>query len=286
MPKFPMRQFAAALPMWLLACLPVSAETRVTIAGGRITVIAKDATAQQILAEWARVGGMTVVNLESLPGGPLTIELTSVSEREALEVLMRSARGYIVTARDTPDDTHSSFERILVMPSGSTTVVAAAPAPSRPAPFLDDIDTLPPPGVVLNTQQQSAGAPIAGGSVFGGVPLNPQPMTQPVTGANAGAVTVIQQEVGDSSTSGKGSALSRPSRAAAPTPGSTGNGNAAAAGVTAPGIVAPAPLELLMPAVSPSEYQSDPTKGSATPGTPVPSPSRLVAAPTPPPPSE
>src|SRR3954468_8302325 len=72
--KVGVRSVAAALPIWLLANIPVSAETRVTISNGRVTVSANDATVRQILDEWARVGGTTVVNVDRISDARVTLE--------------------------------------------------------------------------------------------------------------------------------------------------------------------------------------------------------------------
>ena len=50
--------------------------------------MAKDATVRQILAEWARVGQTKIVNVERIPGGPLTLELNNVPEAQALDILL------------------------------------------------------------------------------------------------------------------------------------------------------------------------------------------------------
>ena len=47
---------------------------------GRSSLVAKDATVRQILAEWARVGQTRIVNGERIAGGPVTLELTNVPE--------------------------------------------------------------------------------------------------------------------------------------------------------------------------------------------------------------
>jgi hypothetical protein len=56
---------------WLLAVSTASADVQLTMQNGRVTLVAKDATVRQILAEWARVGHTKIVNLEAVPGGPI-----------------------------------------------------------------------------------------------------------------------------------------------------------------------------------------------------------------------
>src|SRR5438552_3612485 len=49
------------------------AEVQLTIQNGRVSLIAKDATIRQILAEWARIGQTKVVNVERLTGPTLIL---------------------------------------------------------------------------------------------------------------------------------------------------------------------------------------------------------------------
>ena len=91
-----------ALLMVLGSSATASAQqVQLAIENGRVTLVAKDATIRQILTEWARVGQTKVVNVEKIPGGPVTLELTNVSEDEALDVLLRSVSGYMTAPRPT-----------------------------------------------------------------------------------------------------------------------------------------------------------------------------------------
>src|SRR5919197_1488249 len=78
-----------------VASAATAGDLTVKIGGGRATVIAKDVTLRQILAEWARVGNTRIVNAEKLAGGPMTLELVDVPEKEALDILLRTAAGYM-----------------------------------------------------------------------------------------------------------------------------------------------------------------------------------------------
>lgn len=100
---------------------------------GQVTLSARNAPLRTILAEWARVGGSKIVNAERVTGEPLTLELTDVSEREALSVLLRDVSGYIVAPRQTASNTTSSFDRILILPT-SAPVSAALPRPQTSGP--------------------------------------------------------------------------------------------------------------------------------------------------------
>lgn len=180
-------KFAAVPIALLLAASTASAEVQVTIHDGLVTIVAKDATIRQIIAEWARVGQAKVVNAERIPGGPTTLELTNVPEGQVLDTLLRSAAGYLAAPRAVMASNLSRFDRVVVMPT-SNAPRNAAPAPQptfqQPqfAPPVDDDDVdddRPAPNVVMPP-------PNARGPVFNTFPqpqvVNPQ-TGAPVTGA-------------------------------------------------------------------------------------------------------
>jgi len=151
-----------SIPTVALACLlaasAASAEVQVTMHDGRVSIVAKDATLRQIMTEWARVGQTKVVNVERIPGGPLTLELRDVTEDQALDVLMRPLSGYLAAPRAAAAPNLSKFDRILVMPTlaaaRQATAVASAPSP-QPAPFA-------PPASAFQSPQadDNDGAPV------------------------------------------------------------------------------------------------------------------------------
>src|SRR6266446_10258487 len=102
---------------WVLASSAASAEVHVTMRNGQVSLVAKDATVRQILTEWARVGQTKIVNVERIPGGPITLELRNVPEQEALDVLLRSVSGYMAAPRAAVVVDASAFDRIIVMPT-------------------------------------------------------------------------------------------------------------------------------------------------------------------------
>jgi hypothetical protein len=132
--------FTIGVSALLLTGSSASAEVSLTIQGGRVTLVAKDATLRQILAEWARVGQTRIVNAERVPGGPLTLQLTNVPEEQALETLLRPLSGYVAAPRSTEAANLSRFDRILVMPT------PAAPPPAAPASATTSPSTDPQPG--------------------------------------------------------------------------------------------------------------------------------------------
>jgi hypothetical protein len=134
-------------------------ELRLSIANGRVTLVAQDVTIKQILDEWSRIGQTTIVGAERVIGPPVTLEFTDVAEGRALETLLRGASGYIAKPRSGTTGA-STYDRILIMPASKAPTVSAAPAPfqNRPQPQVvmpnivdDDNEPNPimPPGAAL-----------------------------------------------------------------------------------------------------------------------------------------
>jgi hypothetical protein len=139
----------------LIGLLPASstyADVQITIQNGRVSLVAKDATLPQILAEWSRVGQTTIVNAERVPGGPITIELTNVPEEQALDVLLRSVSGYMAAPRSQDVANLSRFDRIIVMPT-STPPRATAVTPTPPPSFAQQSFVPPAPPAANNEEE-------------------------------------------------------------------------------------------------------------------------------------
>jgi hypothetical protein len=99
-------------------------ELSLQVREGRVSLVARDVTVGEILAEWARVGQVTIVNGDRVPGPPVSLQLDDVTERHALEVVLRSASGYLAAPRRDASGGNSAFDRILILP------VSVAPAGS------------------------------------------------------------------------------------------------------------------------------------------------------------
>src|SRR5262245_53673858 len=125
-----MRILAASLALMCVA-MPARAELRLGFREGRVTLVARDVSVRQILAEWAKVGGTQVVNLDRISAAPVTLQLNGVPERQALEVILRSVAGYVAAPRRPENPGVSQYDRILVM-AVSNPPAAAAGAPGRP----------------------------------------------------------------------------------------------------------------------------------------------------------
>ena len=155
----------------LLAASTAFADVHLTMHDGRVSIIAKDATLRQILTEWARVGQTKIVNIDKIPGGPISLELTNVPEQQALDVLLRSLSGYMAAPRSEVAAANlSTFDRIIVMPN-----LASAPPPPMSAPPMvvqqqmmpqpAETDIAEPPAAAVNSYSSPQG--INGSSAHG-----------------------------------------------------------------------------------------------------------------------
>jgi hypothetical protein len=137
--KWPGSIVAAALVVGMAG--PSSAgQIQLAIRAGLVSLDAKDATLREILAEWARVGQTRIVNAENMAGGLVTLQLTDVPERQALETLLRSTAGFIAAPRPVPQESLSTYDRIVLMPGVRPAVVptAGSSAPSGQLPGVRD----------------------------------------------------------------------------------------------------------------------------------------------------
>jgi hypothetical protein len=158
------------------------------LSGGRVTIIADNVPLQRILAEWARLGQTRVVNAEKLTGPPVTLRLVDVPEAKALEILLRSASGYIAAPRPQPDPSASTFDRVVILASSRP---VNTPVPAQPGlPGGGPASPYAPPGamppmVVPDDEQGVEGDP------------SMRPMPQwPVTSPQPGPVMTPQPGTG------------------------------------------------------------------------------------------
>ena len=137
--RWPGSFIAAALVVGIAG--PSSAgQVQLTIRDGLVTLDAKDATLREIFAEWARVGRTRVIGGESVAGGPVTLLLTDVPERRALDTLLRSVAGFVAAPRPVQEPSLSTFDRIVVMPGLRPAVVptSGSPVPASPLSMARD----------------------------------------------------------------------------------------------------------------------------------------------------
>jgi hypothetical protein len=157
--------FGRIIVMGWVACAAVTGtavagDLKLTIGNGRATLVAHDVPLGQILAEWARLGQTTIVNGDKLNAPPMTLELVDRPEREVLEVLLKSASGYIAAQRSVNIANASVFDRVMILPVSRGPVGAAAIPPPQfgrtnmgqplPPPVSDDDDEPMDPAVPMN----------------------------------------------------------------------------------------------------------------------------------------
>lgn len=202
-----MRRFTILPLLFSMALMaaPASAQQlSLTIHDGLVNLDAQGASIRQILDAWSRVGGTKIVNGERVSGGPVTLKLVNTPERQALEVVLRSAAGYMAVPRaanGVPGE--SLFDRIMVLPTSTAPQSAAkGPAPSTPSnPFLrgsrpaDDEEPAvaeaepepaQPPVFTFPNQGQPENAQANPFMQQGGGPNQPAPFGQPAQNAPFG----------------------------------------------------------------------------------------------------
>ena len=67
----------------------------IAIGGGRVTLIADDATPGDALATWARAGGTRYEGADPIQAAPVSLYLAGLDEAQALRLLLRPAAGYV-----------------------------------------------------------------------------------------------------------------------------------------------------------------------------------------------
>lgn len=166
-------------------------DLKLTMQDGRVTLIAENVPVRQILQEWSRIGQTRIVNAEKLTGPALTVQLVNMPEREALDIVLRSAAGYIAAPRPVALAGAATFDRITILATSrapAATASAAPPVPTfqRPPNPIDDGDE--PINVQMPAQQPQN--PVT--AQFPGMPPQPQPQpgqNVPATATQPGPLT-------------------------------------------------------------------------------------------------
>jgi hypothetical protein len=104
-----------------------------TIKDGRVTLVADNVPIRQILDEWAKIGDTMIVNAEKLVGPPVTLRLEDVPERDALDIVLRTAAGYLVAPRPAGVPGASEFDRVLILASSRAPTSQGRSAIAPPA---------------------------------------------------------------------------------------------------------------------------------------------------------
>jgi hypothetical protein len=125
-----------------------NANVQLTMKDGLVTLVVRNVPVREVLKEWARVGQTQIVNAEKLAGTPVTLQIVDQPEGRVLDILLRSAAGYIAAPRAAARNGASIYDRIAILassqpPAGAPPpVMAAAPVPMSvhqvPTDAVDD----------------------------------------------------------------------------------------------------------------------------------------------------
>jgi hypothetical protein len=159
--NWPCRTVAAACMVVGLSSPSVAGQVKLVIHDGLVTLEATDATRREIFAEWARVGQTRFVNVETAPGDPMTLQLVDVPESQALEILLRSAAGFLAAPRAVPQASGSTYDRIILMPGTrpAPRATSAAPAAAGQSPQAWIRGNVPPPTAVVDDDDEPVPTP-------------------------------------------------------------------------------------------------------------------------------
>jgi hypothetical protein len=148
-----MRPLLAAVGLLVAFALPANAQQlKLQIGDGRVTLDAVNVSARQILAEWAKIGGTTVVGAEKITGAALTLKLVDTPEQQALDIILRNVAGFMAAPRRSASTGASAYDRILVMAT-SANAAQASNATSRPGTTAGINTTM------MNGTQRRVGVP-------------------------------------------------------------------------------------------------------------------------------
>jgi hypothetical protein len=187
-----------------LSSQAVAGELKLSMQDGRVTIMADNVPLRQILQEWARVGQAKIINADKLSGPAMTLQLVNVPEKDALDILLRSASGYIAAPRPVALASAAMYDRVTILatsrPPAATAGNVIPPTFQRPPQMPVDVDDEPinvampqPTGIPVNGQ--FPGMPPQG--VQPGAPGAPNvPQTQgqpgPMTAPRPGALPMPQ----------------------------------------------------------------------------------------------
>jgi hypothetical protein len=168
-------------------------DLKMSMQNGRVTIVADNVPLRQILQEWARIGQSKILNIDKMNGPSVTLQLVDTPEKDALDILLRSASGYIAAPRAEMVANASMYDRITIMAtSRAPAAVASAPPPptfQRPPQPIDEGDE--PINVIPNQPQPQN--PVVGS--YPGMPPMPngvQPAVQMPPQSRPGMPTAPQ----------------------------------------------------------------------------------------------
>ena len=95
--------------------LLATGEIRLSMDGGRVTVIATDVRLADVLAEWSRIGAMRFVGGEAIGEEAITMHVVDVTEEEAIRLLLRAAAGFVAAPRPPGASGASRYDRVTIL---------------------------------------------------------------------------------------------------------------------------------------------------------------------------
>jgi len=134
-----------ALALWTAPGAYAQSHLSVSIIDDRVSLFAQNVPLRRIIEEWRRASGVTIVNGERLNNDtPLSLQLTDVPQRAALETLLRGAGGYVIALRTDA----TTIDRIVILPNRT--------APSDLARAADQVLHTPEQPALSTTDDVSA----------------------------------------------------------------------------------------------------------------------------------
>ena len=251
-----MRYLIFALIVAACAADPLAAaELQLSIQDGRVSLDAQDVTVRQILTEWARIGKTQIINAERITGGPVTLKLERIPEKQALDIVLRTVPGYMAVPRVTVVADASVYDRILIM---ATTTAVAAARPTQPGPRFG----MPGGANVTQLRQMPPPPPPAGGQAEPPDSAADQADDPAIAAAAAaGLIAVPAQNPAPLAGSGPFAPLAQPQpqETAAPAPATATPTNPwnAPVGTSQPSLAPPPPTPGTPPPIRPRPPQPD-----------------------------
>lgn len=128
---------------------------------GTVTLYALNVSVREVMAEWARQCGCTVVNADGLTGRiDVPTEFDHKPQKSVLESVLREAAGYALTPRRTETVGRSEFDTIFVLPTSRVSQASYVPPPPPQPAYVPPMPSGPedeiPPVVPVPTLPEPA----------------------------------------------------------------------------------------------------------------------------------
>ena len=99
---------------------------------GAVTLHATNVTVDEILARWSEKTGLTVVSQNGHGSNvPVTLDLSGVTEREALRLVLRDLSGYIMGESRDPQTGAVRIDRLVILPDSAARASEVEPPARR-----------------------------------------------------------------------------------------------------------------------------------------------------------